>query len=77
MKCFISKLSDETEGYKAEYLKAKKKVHRLFEDYLLIIIANKWEAAKEFHTGRRHRKIQRHSSPTFEHVIALRYSRSN
>ena len=51
---FISKSSKETEVHKAECLKAKKKVHRLFKGYLFDNVVNKWEASVESYTRRRY-----------------------
>ena len=50
----ILKLFDETEGHKAEHLKAKKKVCRLLKGCLFGNITDKWEAAAEAHAGRKY-----------------------
>ena len=50
----ILKLFDETEGHKAEHLKAKKKVCRLLKGCLFGNIIDKLEAAAEVHAGRKY-----------------------
>ena len=50
----ISKSNNETESHKAEHLKAKKKVHRIFKGYLFNNFINKQEATVEVCTSRKY-----------------------